>query len=136
VSLLTATDLAVHADRRASLVARVVGALFVPAGLVKFVAYGWELENFRRFGLVHAPVWVLVAGIIEVVGGVLLVRRLAVAPAAAVLAITMVVAIAVSGIAHGDVIPSLTVAPVLLAALLFVLRRAGGGATTADATTR
>jgi hypothetical protein len=36
----------------------------------------------------------------------------------------MVVAIGVSGIAQGDVVPSLTLAPALLVALLFVLRRA------------
>src|SRR3954463_12517648 len=27
------------------------GAIFVVAGLVKFVAHGWELDAFRRFGL-------------------------------------------------------------------------------------
>ena len=36
----------------------------------------------------------------------------------------MAVAIAVSGIAHGDVVPSLTLAPALVIALLFVVRRA------------
>jgi hypothetical protein len=36
----------------------------------------------------------------------------------------MVVAIGASGIGHGDVIPSLTLAPALLLALVFVLARA------------
>jgi hypothetical protein len=36
----------------------------------------------------------------------------------------MLVAIGASGIGHGDVIPSLTLAPALLLALLFLLTRA------------
>jgi hypothetical protein len=36
----------------------------------------------------------------------------------------MLVAIGASGIGHGDVIPSLTLAPALLLALIFVLARA------------
>ncbi len=50
--------------------------------------------------------------------------RLCVVPVALILAVTMVVAIAASGIGHGDVIPSLTLAPALLLAMLFLLRRA------------
>lgn len=121
---LRASDHAIASDPRATLVARVAGAIFIPAGLLKFVAYGWEVDNFRRFGLPAPPVWVVAAGVIEIAGGVLLVRRQAVVPAAALLAITMVVAIAVSGIASGDVIPSLTLAPSLLAASLYLLHRA------------
>jgi len=64
------------------------------------------------------------AGVIEIAGGLLLLRRSAVVPSATLLAITMVIAIAVSGIAHGDIVPSLTIAPVLLAGLLYVLARA------------
>jgi uncharacterized membrane protein YjgN (DUF898 family) len=49
-------------------------------------------------------------------------RRL-VAPVALLLAVTMVVAVAASGIGHGDVIPSLTLAPALLVAMVFLLVR-------------
>jgi hypothetical protein len=42
-------------------------------------------------------------------------------PAACVLGATMIVAIAVSGIKEGDVIPSLTVAPLLLAGCVYLL---------------
>lgn len=125
MSVLQDADRAIRADSTATLVARVIGVIFIPAGVVKFAAYGWELDNFRAFGLPAAPAWVVAAGIVEIAGGVLLLRRQAVIPAAALLAITMVVAIAVSGIAHGDVVPSLTIAPALLAGLLFLLRRAG-----------
>ncbi len=117
-------DDAIGGSPRAALVARVIGATFIVAGAIKFLAYGWEVDNFRRFGLPVAPAWVVAAGVIEIAGGWLLVRRQAVIPAAVVLVITMAVAIAVSGLAHGDVIPSLTLAPVLLCGLLFILWRA------------
>jgi len=120
---MTADD-AIRGSPRAALVARVIGATFIVAGAVKFLAFGWEVDNFRRFALPAAPAWVVAAGVIEIAGGALLVRRQAVVPAAALLVITMAVAIAVSGIAHGDVIPSLTLAPVLLGGLLFIIRQA------------
>lgn len=98
-----------------------VGAAFVIAGLPKFVAYGWELDAFERFGLPAAPAWVIAAGVIEIAGGICLLRNRFVVPAAALLAITMAVAIAVSGIKEGDLIPSLTVAPLLLAGCLYLI---------------
>lgn len=112
-----------RADPRAARVARAVGAIFVIASLPKFLAYGWELDNFERFGLPAAPVWVIAAGVLELIGGVLLVRRERIVLAALVLAAVMVVAIAVSGVAQGDVIPSLTVAPALLASLVYLIVR-------------
>jgi hypothetical protein len=47
-----------------------------------------------------------------------------VVPVALLLAFTMIVAIGASGVGHGDVIPSLTLAPALLIALIFLLSRA------------
>ena len=61
---------------------------------------------------------------LETGGGVLLVLRLLVVPVAFLLAVTMAVAIGASGIGHGDVIPSLTLAPALLAAMAFLILRA------------
>jgi hypothetical protein len=49
--------------------------------------------------------------------------RRAVAPVAVLLSVTMIVAIVSSGIDHGDVIPSLTLAPALLLAMLYLLAR-------------
>ena len=63
---------------------------------------------------------------LETIGGILLARRRAVVPAATLFAVTMVVAIISSGIGHGDVIPSLTLAPALLLAMLFLLVRGLG----------
>jgi hypothetical protein len=93
----------------------VTGVIFVFAGLVKFVFHHWELHAFREFGLPWPAALEIFAGV--------LVRRVLVAPTAAILAVTMLVAIASSGIGHGDVVPSLTLAPALLLALLFLLRR-------------
>jgi hypothetical protein len=52
----------------------------------------------------------------------LLIRRL-IPPVALLLAVTMIVAIVSSGIGQGDVIPSLTLAPALLLAMLYLLAR-------------
>jgi hypothetical protein len=62
--------------------------------------------------------------VLETGGGVLLVVRVGLVPTAFLLAVTMVVAIGASGIGHHDVIPSLTLAPILLGAMLFLLTRA------------
>ena len=107
------------------------GVVFVIAGLPKFVAYGWEHDAFVRFGLPQAWAWVIAAGVIEIVGGVLLLRARWVRPTAFLLAVTMAVAVAVSGIKEGDVIPSLTLAPLLLVACVYLMVRddpAGDGA--------
>jgi uncharacterized membrane protein YphA (DoxX/SURF4 family) len=119
--LIGKTDLAIRARTLPTRVAVLTGAIFIPAGLVKFVFHGWELHAFRTFGLPWPAVLEIVAGVVETVGGVLLILRRAVAATSAVLAVTMVVAIAASGIGHGDVIPSLTLAPALLIATLYLL---------------
>jgi uncharacterized membrane protein YphA (DoxX/SURF4 family) len=113
-------------------VAQVAGIVFVFAGLVKFVFHHWELHAFRSFGLPWPSALEIFAGVLEMVGGALLLARRYVVPVAVLLAITMIVAIGASGIGHGDVIPSLTLAPALLAGMLYLLyacalrsRRAG-----------
>jgi uncharacterized membrane protein YphA (DoxX/SURF4 family) len=120
-SLLTKPDAAVSRDRVATNVAIAGGVIFVFAGLVKFVFHAWELRAFRSFGLPWPAALEILAGVLEIAGGVLLVMRRLVAPVALLLAVTMVVAIAASGIGHGDVIPSLTLAPALLVAMVFLL---------------
>jgi uncharacterized membrane protein YphA (DoxX/SURF4 family) len=112
-----------YMPRSATRVAIVSGVIFFFAGLVKFVFHHWELHAFRTFGLPFPSALEIVAGVLEMAGGVLLVLRRRVAPTALVLAVTMVVAIGYSGIGHGDVIPSLTLAPALLVAMLYLLAR-------------
>jgi uncharacterized membrane protein YphA (DoxX/SURF4 family) len=123
-------DARVRADRTLTRVAVATGLIFIGAGLVKFLFHHWELHAFRSFGLPWPAALEIVAGVLETLGGVLLVARRAVAPVALLLAITMVVAIVSSGIGHGDVIPSLTLAPALLVAMLFLLARAAGAGAT------
>jgi uncharacterized membrane protein YphA (DoxX/SURF4 family) len=110
-------------------VAILTGVIFVLAGLVKFVFHHWELHAFRSFGLPWPHVVEILAGVLETGGGVLLALRRCVVPVAAVLAATMIVAIGYSGIGHNDVIPSLTLAPALLLALLYLMRAAWTSAT-------
>lgn len=114
-------------DRTAAKVALVTGVIFVFAGLVKFVFHGWELNAFRSFGLPSPSALEVLAGVLEMAGGILLALRRLVVPVALVLTATMAVAIGASGIGHGDVIPSLTLAPAPLLAMVFLLVRALGG---------
>ncbi len=126
--LIVAPDSAVGRYRPAARVAAITGVIFVFAGLVKFIFHHWELNAFRSFGLPWPSALEIAAGVLEMIGGVLLVLRRWVVPTAGVLAATMVVAIAASGIGHGDVIPSLTLAPALLIAMIYLLAIAGAGA--------
>ena len=124
--LISKADGRVNRDPEARWVARLTGVTFFFAGLVKFVFHHWELHAFRGFGLPWPGALEIFAGALEMVGGLLLVRRRAVVPVAVLLAATMVVAIVASGVGHGDVIPSLTLAPALLLATLFLLARGLG----------
>lgn len=121
--VISEPDAVIRRDRTATNVAIVTGVIFIFAGLVKFVFHGWELHAFREFGLPWPSALEIFAGVLETLGGALLALRLLVAPVALLLAVTMVVAIGASGIGHGDVIPSLTLAPALLLATIFLLAR-------------
>ena len=120
-------DQRVRASRSASRVTILSGVIFIVAGLVKFVFHHWELDAFRSFGLPWPSALEIFAGVLETVGGILLTRRRFIAPTAVLLAVTMIVAIVSSGIGHGDVIPSLTLAPALLVTMVYVLVRAAPG---------
>jgi uncharacterized membrane protein YphA (DoxX/SURF4 family) len=116
-------DRMVQRDRSLSRVAVVAGAIFFVAGLVKFGFHHWELHAFRSFGLPWPSALEIFAGVLETSGGLLLVLHRWVVPTAVLLAATMIVAIAASGIGHGDLIPSLTLAPALLLAMMYLLGR-------------
>jgi uncharacterized membrane protein YphA (DoxX/SURF4 family) len=120
-TLVVQPDDRVRRDRMTSRVAIVAGIIFVIAGLVKFVFHHWELDAFRSFGLPWPVALEIFAGVLETIGGILLALRRCVAPTAVLLSVTMVVAIVSSGIGHGDVIPSLTLAPALLVTMLYLL---------------
>jgi putative oxidoreductase len=103
------------------------GVVFVVFGAGKFVNHSSELASFRSYGLPAPEVFVIVIGVIELVGGVLLIANWFVKPAALVLAADMVGAIVVSGIAKGELI-SLTLAPAELLVMLALLLTPWGGA--------
>jgi uncharacterized membrane protein YphA (DoxX/SURF4 family) len=124
VTRLTAgADAVVRRDPVAGRVAVITGVIFVFAGLVKFVFHHWELNAFRSFGLPFPSALEILIGVLEIAGGVLLALRVLVLPTALMLGAIMIGAIGASGIGHGDVIPSLTLAPALLAAMTFLVIR-------------
>jgi putative oxidoreductase len=96
------------------------GGVFVVFGAGKFVNHASELASFKAYGLPAPEVFVVVIGVIELVGGILLIVGLATRPAALVLAGDMIGAIVVSGIGLGELV-SLTLAPAQLAICLFLM---------------
>jgi putative oxidoreductase len=104
------------------------GGVFVVFGLGKFINHGSELASFKTYGLPAPEVFVVVIGVIELVGGVLLIAGRFTRLAALVLAGDMLGAIVFSGLAHWEVV-SLTLAPVQLVAMLLLLRTGPGPLT-------
>ena len=102
------------------------GLIFIVAGLVKFAFYHWELHAFRDFGIPAPTVMEPLVGALEVLGGCLLLRRALVVPTAFVLAVIMLVAFVTGGIIHGSPIPSDTLAPALLVAMIYLMREGLG----------
>ena len=107
-------------------IARVAaGAVFLAFGVGKFTAHGSEVDSFETYGLPAPDAFVYAIGVLEIVGGLLLIAGVLTRPAALVLAGDMVGAIVVSGIKEGEAI-SLTLAPALLVLTLVLLRRGAG----------
>jgi putative oxidoreductase len=102
------------------------GGVFVAFGAGKFINHSSELASFKTYGLPAPEVFVLAIGVIELVGGLLLIAGMLTRPAALVLAGDMIGAIVVSGIARGELV-SLVLAPAELLVML-VLLWAGSGA--------
>jgi putative oxidoreductase len=97
------------------------GIVFIAFGTGKFVDHEYEVDSFRSYGLPDPDLFVYLVGVLEVVGGALLILRRLVPIAAAALACDMIGAIVVSGILEGETV-SLTLAPALLLAMLVLLR--------------
>ena len=111
---------------RALLALRVLsGVVFVAFGLGKFVSHSSELASFKSYGVPVPGLFVIAIGVIELVGGGLLISGRLLKPTALVLAGDMVGAIVVSGAAKGEII-SLTLAPALLVAMIVLLWAACG----------
>lgn len=108
------------------------GAIFILFGAGKFLDHGHEVSSFESYGLPAPDAFVYLIGTLELVGGALLIAGLLTRLVALALAGNMVGAIAVSGIGEGEVIPSLTLAPLLLVAMVYLVR-VGAGARSVDA---
>jgi len=107
-------------DRALFLLRLLAGGVFVVFGIGKFTDHASELASFKAYGLPAPDAFVVIVGLIEVFGGLLLIAGVLTRPAALVLAGNMVGAIVVSGIAKGELI-SLTLAPAELVAMLVLL---------------
>ena len=111
---------------RVLLVLRLIsGGVFVVFGFGKFVNHGSELASFKTYGLPAPQAFVFMIGLVETVGGLLLMTGVLTRPAALVLAGDMIGAILVSGLAKGELI-SLTLAPAELVAMVVLLWKGPG----------
>jgi putative oxidoreductase len=97
------------------------GVVFVIFGLGKFVNHAAELASFETYGIPAPDMMVYLIGALEVTGGLALLAGVALALVALVMAGNMAVAIVVSGIGQGELVPSLTLAPVLRIAMEWLL---------------
>jgi putative oxidoreductase len=103
----------------------VAGAFFVSVSVGKFVDHAQEAMDFDRYGVPVPDVAVYAVGVIEVVGGLLLVVGLLTRPAAGLLALTMIGAISTAGRVDGGSF-HLGVAPTLLVVMLVLLWTGAG----------
>jgi putative oxidoreductase len=117
-----------------ALVRVVTGVLFVTFSLGKFVDHAKESADFDRYGIPAPEVATYFVGALELVGGILLVIGLCTRPAAAVLALNLVGAIATAGRVEGGSF-HLGVAPTMLLAMVFLVW-AGSGNLALDRTLR
>ena len=127
--LLTAANGRVSAGGRAlwPVGVRCAAAIvFLIFGVGKFVNHATELASFRHYPLPAPDTLVYAVGAIEISGGLLLAIGLLTRLTALALAADMLGAIVVSGLARGETV-SLTLAPMLLAALIILIRFGAGG---------
>ena len=116
---------------RPALVARLVGGvIFVVFGLGKFTAHATETASFHRYGLPLPSTFVYAIGVLEILGGLLLIAGFVVRPVALALVGDMVGAITTAGRIDGGAI-NLALAPALLVVML-ALVWAGGGEHSLD----
>jgi putative oxidoreductase len=119
-------------DRILALARVAAGVVFIVFGTAKFSSHDSEVASFDKYGLPEPDKLVYLIGALEVGGGLMLLAGLLTRLVALALAGNMAVAIVVSGIKEGEVVPSLTLAPALLV-IMVALLRFGPGEPSLDA---
>ena len=114
-----------HSGRWVALTRWAAGIIFLIFGIAKFSNHAAELASFRHYPLPTPELFVYLVGVIEIGGGLLLIIGLLTRLAALALAADMIGAIVISGLARGELV-SLTLAPLLLVAMISVLRLGAG----------
>lgn len=104
----------------------VAAGIFLSFGVTKFSNHAAELASFRHYPLPAPGFFVYLVGLLEIGGGLLLAAGLLTRLAALALAADMIGAVVVSGLARWEVI-SLTLAPLLLVAMIILIRFGAGG---------
>jgi putative oxidoreductase len=103
----------------------VTGMLFISISLGKFFDHAQESVDFDRYGIPAPEVASYLVGVLELVGGALLVIGLLTRPVALVLAANLMGAIATAGRVDGGTF-NLGVAPAMLVAMLFLVWAGSG----------
>jgi putative oxidoreductase len=106
------------------------GVIFVAFSTGKFRRYDAEVNAFDRYGIPFPEVTTYLVGVLELVGGFLLVIGFLTRPVAVALAGNMIGAIVTAGRIDGGAV-NLGLAPALLLAML-VLLKTGAGARSID----
>src|SRR6266568_6944717 len=99
--------------------------VFLIFGVSKLVNHAAELASFRHYPVPAPGTFVYAVGVIEISGGLLLAIGLLTRLTALALAADMLGAIVVSGLARWETV-SLTLAPMLLAAMIILIRSGAG----------
>lgn len=103
----------------------VTGALFITFSLGKFFDHGKESADFDHYGIPAPEVATYLVGTLELVGGALLVLGLLTRPAALLLVLNLVGAIATAGRVDGGTF-HLGVGPAMMLAMLYLVWPAAG----------
>ena len=106
------------------------GVVFVAFSIGKFTRYDSESRAFDRYGIPFPEVTTYLIGVLELVGGLLLIVGLLTRPMTLALAGNMIGAITTAGRIDGGLV-HLGLAPALLLVMLILLRT-GAGARSLD----
>ena len=96
------------------------GIAILLIGIGKFTSYSSEVGDFRHYGVPAPHVAVILAGIVEVLGGLLVVVGLATRLAAGAVALNLVVAVLTAGRVDGGFF-HLVIGPTLLVAMVVLV---------------